>query len=135
VPLAVEDSIETSYFGGVMKRYPAARVIIAILLFCGLALALDPPPAYVKHCAACHAVDGSGRVSSAIGKIPDLRSKTIVSLSDEELFNAIARGNVHRSYAHSFLNQGVPESELRGVVKYVRAIQSRSSNAASAKPN
>jgi mono/diheme cytochrome c family protein len=109
-----------------MKRYLIARVTVAILLCCGLALALDPPPAYVKHCAACHAVDGSGRVSSAIGKIPDLRSKTIVSLSDEQLFNAIARGNVHTSYAHSFLNQGVSESELRGVVRYVRAIQGRS---------
>jgi mono/diheme cytochrome c family protein len=117
-----------------MKRHPVARVIIVVLLlYCGPALALDPPPAYVKHCAACHAADGSGRESSAIGKIPDLRSKTIVSLSDEELFNAIARGNVHKSYAHSFLNQGVSESELRGVAKYVRAIQSRSANAGSPK--
>jgi mono/diheme cytochrome c family protein len=89
----------------------------------------------VKHCAACHAADGSGRISSAIGKIPDLRSKTIVSLSDDELFNAIARGNVHKSYAHSFLNQGVSEPELRGIAKYVRALQSRSTNAAPAKTN
>ena len=118
-----------------MKRYPTARVIIVVLLYCGLALALDPPADYVKHCAACHAADGSGRESSAIGKIPDLRSKTIASLSDDELFNAIARGNVHKSYAHSFLHQGVSESELRGVAKYVRAIQSRSNNAASAHAN
>ena len=112
-----------------MKRYFTARVIVVLLLYCGVSLALDPPPAYVKHCAACHAADGSGRVSSAIGKIPDLRSRAIVSLSDDELFNAIARGNVHKSYAHSFLNQGVPESELRGIARYVRAIQSRSTNA------
>lgn len=116
-----------------MKRYLPARVIIVVLLYCGLALALEPPPAYVKHCAACHAADGGGRASSAIGKIPDLRSKATVSLSDDELFNAIARGNVHTSYAHSFLNQGVSEPELRGIVKYVRAIQSRSTNAAPAK--
>jgi mono/diheme cytochrome c family protein len=116
-----------------MKRYPAARVIIVVVLYCGLSLALDPSPAYVKHCAACHAPDGSGRVSSAIGKIPDLRSREIVSLSDDELFNAIARGNVHKSYAHSFLNQGVSESELRGIARYVRAIQSRSTNTESTK--
>jgi len=118
-----------------MKRHSAAGVIIVVLLYSGLALALDPPSAYVKHCAACHAADGSGRESSAIGKIPDLRSKPIVSLSDEELFNAIARGDVHKLYAHSFVNQGVSESELRGIAKYVRAIQSRSTNAVSAKTN
>jgi mono/diheme cytochrome c family protein len=116
-----------------MKRNPTACVVIVVLLYCGLAVALDPPPAYTKHCAACHAADGSGRVSSAIGKIPDLRSKAIVSLSDEELFNAIARGNVHKSYAHSFLHQGVSESELQGIARYVRAIQGRSNSTVSAK--
>ncbi|HXJ86919.1 MAG TPA: cytochrome c [Candidatus Binatia bacterium] len=118
-----------------MNRHPTARVVIVVLLYCGLALALDPPPAYVKHCAACHAADGTGRESSAIGKIPDLRSKTIVSLSDDQLFNAIARGNVHKSYAHSFLNQGVSEPELRGIARYVRAIQGRSLNPVSPKTN
>jgi len=118
-----------------MKRSLTKRVIVVVLVYCGLALALDPPPAYMKHCASCHAADGSGRASSAIGKIPDLRSKTIVSLSDDELFNAIARGDIHKSYAHSFLNQGVSESELRGVAKYVRAIQSGSTHGVSAKTN
>jgi mono/diheme cytochrome c family protein len=104
-------------------------------VYCGVALALDPPPAYVKHCLSCHSADGSGRASSAIGKIPDLRSKTIVGLSDQELFDAIARGNRHQAYAHSFLNQGVSESELRGIEKYVRSIQNGSTPAASVKPN
>ena len=116
-----------------MKRNFFVRYIVVLLLYCGAALAVDPPPAYVKHCAACHAADGSGRASSAIGEIPDLRSKTIVSLSDDELFNAIARGDVHKSYAHSFLRQGVSESELRGIAKYLRAIQKGSANAGSPK--
>jgi len=94
---------------------------------------MDPPVAYVKHCASCHAADGSGRASSAIGKIPDLRSKTIVSLSDEQLFNAIARGDVHQAYAHSFLNQGVSEPDLRGIAKYVRAIQTGPARVVSAR--
>jgi mono/diheme cytochrome c family protein len=118
-----------------MKRYSTARFIVVVLVYGGVALALDPPPAYVKHCASCHAADGSGRASSAIGKIPDLRSQTIVSLSDGELFNAIARGDGHKSYAHSFLNQGVTESELRGIARYVKAIQSRSTHAVSDKTN
>jgi len=118
-----------------VKRYSSALFIVVVLGHGGVALALDPPPAYVKHCASCHAADGSGRASSAIGKIPDLRSKAIASLSDEELFDAIARGDIHKAYAHSFLNLGVSESELRGIEKYLRAIQSGPPRAASAKPN
>jgi len=118
-----------------MERRSNLLVMVLVLLYSGFAVALDPPAAYVKHCAACHAADGSGRESSAIGKIPDLRSKTIVSLSDDELFNAIARGDLHRSYAHSFLNQGVSESELRGIAKYVRTIQGRPTNSVPARTN
>jgi hypothetical protein len=110
-----------------MKRYSDKFFIVFIfvlMLGCsGIALALDPPPAYVKHCASCHAPDGSGRASTAIGKIPDLRSKAIASLSGEKLFDAIARGDAHKAYAHSFLNLGVSESELRGIEKCLRAIQ------------
>ena len=117
-----------------MKRSNAFFIVV-VLGYCAVALAFDPPPAYVKHCASCHAADGSGRSSSAIGKIPDLRSKRIVNLSDQELFEAIARGNGHQAYAHSFLNQGVSESELRGITKYVRAIQSGDTRSVSDKPN
>jgi mono/diheme cytochrome c family protein len=118
-----------------VKRYSNALFLVVALGYSGVALALDPPPAYVKHCASCHSADGSGRASSAIGKIPDLRSKTVTSLSDEELFDAIARGDVHKAYAHSLLNLGVSESELRGIVNYVRAIQSGPTRTVSAKPN
>jgi mono/diheme cytochrome c family protein len=118
-----------------MNRYTNALFIAVALGWSGVAFALDPPPAYTRYCASCHAVDGSGRASSAIGKIPDLRSKTIESLSDEALFDAIARGDVHKAYAHSFLNLGVSESELRGIAKYVRAIQGGPPRAVSAKPN
>ena len=118
-----------------MKRYSGALFVVVALGCSGVAAGLDPPAAYVKHCASCHAADGSGRASSAIGKIPDLRSKTIASLSDEELFNAIARGDRHKAYAHSFLNQGVSESDLRGIVKYVRAIQGAPTRGASTEPN
>lgn len=116
-----------------MKRYSGALFIAIVLGYCEVTIALDPPPTYVRHCASCHGADGSGRASSAIGKIPDLRSKTIVSLSDEQLFDAIARGELHQAYAHSFLNQGVSESELRGIAKYVRAVQSGPTSAVSAK--
>jgi len=107
-----------------MSRNSTAVFIVFILGYSGIAFALDPPAAYIKHCASCHAADGSGRASTAIGKIPDLRAKAIASLSDEKLFDAIARGDAHKAYAHSFLNLGVSEPELRGIVRYMRAIQS-----------
>ena len=116
-----------------MKRHSRAFFIIVLLGCSGVVFALDPPVAYIKHCASCHAVDGRGRDSSAIGKIPDLRSKAISNLSDDQLFDAIARGDVHRAYAHSFLHLGVSESELRGIVKYVRALQNVPTGSASAK--
>jgi mono/diheme cytochrome c family protein len=109
------------------------RVMLAVLLNCGLCLAVDPPPAYVKNCIACHAVDGSGRVSPALGKIPDLRSNAIVSLSDADLFNVIARADAHKSYPHLFLNRGISESDLRGIVRFIRAVQSRPTYPASGK--
>ena len=118
-----------------MKRYSGALFILIAVAYSGVAVAIDPPPAYVKHCTSCHAADGSGRASSAIGKIPDLRSKAIASLSDEELFNAIAGGGTHKAYAHSFRSLGISESELRGIEKYVRAIQSSPIHAAPATPN
>jgi mono/diheme cytochrome c family protein len=115
-----------------VKRYSCAFFVVVFLFCSGVALALDPPAAYIKHCASCHASDGSGRTSSAIGKIPDLRSKAIAGLSDDALFNAIARGDAHKAYAHSFLNMGVSEPELRGIAKYVRALQTAAAHAASA---
>ena len=106
-----------------MKRY--FNVFITLVLgYSTVALALDPPPAYVKHCVSSAESMIEDRASTAIGKIPDLRSQAIASLSDEKLFDAIARGDTHKAYAHSFLNLGVSESELRGIEKYVRAIQS-----------
>jgi mono/diheme cytochrome c family protein len=106
-----------------VRRHSNAFFIVLVIGYSGVAVALDPPPAYVQRCASCHAADGRGRASTAIGKIPDLRSKAIASLTDEKLFDAIARGDNHKAYAHSFLNLGVSESEVRGIEKYVRAIQ------------
>jgi mono/diheme cytochrome c family protein len=114
-----------------VNRTYHALFIVFVFLYSGLAFAFDPPAAYVKHCASCHSTDGSGRASSAIGRIPDLRSKAIASMSDEVLFDAIARGDKHKAYAHSFLNLGVSESELRGVERYLRAIQGAPTHAAS----
>lgn len=86
-----------------MRHHSRPFFLFLVLACSPLVFALDPPPAYVKQCASCHVADGTGRSSSAIGKIPDLRSKEIASLSDEQLFDTIARGNAHKAYA--FISQ------------------------------
>ena len=57
------------------------------------------------------------------GQVPDLRSKRIASLTDEQLYNTIAYGNGHQAYAHSFQRLGLADSELRQTVRYIRDMQ------------
>ena len=85
--------------------------------------AAEAPPAYAHHCVACHASDGGGRKTPALGQVPDLRSKPIASLTDEQIYNAIAYGNGYQAYAHSFQRLGLTESELQQIVRYIRDLQ------------
>ena len=87
------------------------------------ALAAEAPRAFVQHCVSCHASDGSGRKTPALGQVPDLRSKKISSLTDDQLYNAIALGDKHQAYAHSFLRLGLSESEIKQIVRYIRELQ------------
>ncbi len=97
--------------------------VMLVLCLTVSAVAVEAPQVYVKHCVSCHAADGRGRKTAALGQIPDLRSKQISSLTDEQLYNAIARGDRHQAYPHSFLRLGLPESDLRQIVRYIRELQ------------
>jgi mono/diheme cytochrome c family protein len=53
----------------------------------------DAAAIYKSKCASCHAADGSG--STAAGKslkVRDLRSAEVQGMSDDALFNVIAKG-------------------------------------------
>ena len=78
------------------------ETVALILCLTFSAFATEAPQVYVHHCVSCHASDGSGRKTPALGQVPDLRSKPIASLTDEQLYKAIAYGNGHQAYAHSF---------------------------------
>ncbi len=99
------------------------RIVSLVLVLSAMCAALEAPPAYTKHCVSCHGTDGSGRKTPALGKVPDLRSKQIAALSDDQLYDAIAHGSGHQAYAHSFLRLGVSEQELKDIVHYIRTLQ------------
>jgi len=76
---------------------------------------------YSEKCANCHAADGSGHTAAATKmKVPDLRSKYVEQMSDEELYTATAQGKGHESYPHAFLHTGLTEKQIRDLIKYIR---------------
>lgn len=106
-----------------------ATVFIAGLSAVTLALpcvAQDSAAIFKEKCATCHGSDGFGK--TAAGKkigAPDLHAKEVVDLTDKEMFESIGRGTRHKNYPHSFLYTGLSESQVRGLVSYIRALQQK----------
>ncbi len=100
---------------------------VAVLWLCVLSLAsafaLDPPATYNSQCASCHGDDGRGKTKTNF-KVPDLHSKAVQDLSDDDLYETIARGAKHRDYPHAFLYRGMKEKDIRELVKYIRTFGS-----------
>jgi len=85
--------------------------------------AADVPTSYTKECAPCHGADGRGKANSTFkGSIADLRSKKVQDLSDDDLYETIARGAKHRDYPHAYLYRGLKEKDIRELVKYIRSM-------------
>ena len=109
-----------------------------LLLSATCVLGQDSEALYNQKCGNCHAKDGSGRTTAAQKlEVPDLRTKRIKDMSDEELYNSTAHGTQHKEYPHAFLHTGMSEEQIRGLVKYIRFLQSSSAAAnprASGKP-
>jgi len=101
----------------------SAAVLYFFLLAIVLAFATDVPASYNSQCASCHGDDGRGKTKTNF-KVPDLHSKTVQDLSDEELYETIARGAKHREYPHAFLYRGMKEKDIRELVKFIRTFGS-----------
>ncbi|HKW63322.1 MAG TPA: c-type cytochrome [Candidatus Acidoferrum sp.] len=102
-------------------------MLIALSL-CGMAVRAfaqqDAAANYKGKCASCHGDDGSGRTAvSRKVNVPDLRSKEIRSMPDDNLYEAIAEGTKPREYPHAFLCKGLKESEIADIVQYMRAMK------------
>ncbi len=109
--------------GGVPAR--AVRIVGVVVIgaaLCGISAAQSAEQLYTEKCANCHAADGSGHTAAANKMaVPDLRSKRIKQMSDEELYTATAEGTKHRSYPHAFLHTGLTEQQIRDLIKYIRS--------------
>jgi len=108
----------------VSVRKLTGLLLSALLLTASLPAFADGEAVFRKNCATCHANDGSGKTSfAARARIPDLRSKEVQSLTDEELYSSIARGTRHKAYPHAFEMRGMPKSEVDALVVYLRSIK------------
>lgn len=104
-----------------------SRVVLClpalVLGACLLASAAAAPAVYVKNCSGCHGTDGRGKVNSSLkGEVADLHSKEVQGLTDEELYETIARGTKHKNYPHAFLYRGLTEKDIHELVKYIRTL-------------
>ncbi|MGB7847224.1 MAG: c-type cytochrome [Candidatus Acidiferrum sp.] len=81
---------------------------------------------YHAHCARCHADDGSGKGHATRIKMQDLRSKEVQALTDQELFETIARGTKHKEYPHAFLYTGMTKEQIESVVAFIRGLKDSS---------
>jgi mono/diheme cytochrome c family protein len=78
-----------------------------------------------QKCANCHGKDGSGHTAAATKMtVPDLRSKRIREMSDEEIADSIGNGTKHYAYPHAFLHIGMTNDQITSLVKYIRLMQS-----------
>lgn len=81
--------------------------------------AANAAPVFDAKCAMCHSKDGSG--NSPMGKnmhVPDLRSKTVQSKSDTELYNLIAKG---KGIMPHYGNQ-LSKAQINDLVAYIREL-------------
>lgn len=97
----------------------------AVVLSVTASLATDSAQSLFKEkCSSCHGIDGSSKTPAGkkIGAA-DLHSKSIVEMSDQEMFETIGRGTKHKNYPHSFLYTGMNEQQVRDLVRHIRQLQ------------
>lgn len=74
------------------------------------------------HCASCHGDDGAGAKEHKVSGA-NLHATAVQSLSDTELFDAIAYSAHHRQYVHGFVAREVlTPNDVHLLVQYVRGM-------------
>jgi len=122
---------------GSRKSFANFGRMLAVMVFCTAVPALSTAqnssqntaqnivqnvdPLYAEKCAGCHAADGSGHTTAASRlAVPDLRSKRVKQMSDDDLYAATAQGKGHKAYPHAFLHTGLTELQIRHLISYLR---------------
>ncbi len=104
-----------------MKR-SIFSVVLLLLLAITVAAQNGADSLYMAKCANCHGADGAAKTSSgAKMNIPNFRSSEVQSMTDQQLYDSIARGTNHKNYPHAFGLRGMSPSEIESLVKKVRS--------------
>ncbi|HET8824254.1 MAG TPA: cytochrome c [Terriglobales bacterium] len=77
---------------------------------------------YQAQCASCHGSDGTPTDAGKNLGAADLKSAFVQDLTNEELFNSIARTDNHKAYAHAFIRRGMTSQQIYELVKYLRQL-------------
>ena len=96
---------------------------LAVALCCSLLPQLclaQTEAVYQAQCASCHGSDGTPTDAGKNLGAADLKSAFVQDLTNEELFNSIARADNHTAYAHAFIRRGMTSQQIYELVKYLR---------------
>lgn len=100
-------------------------LFVTVLLCCSLV----PPDClaqtqslYQAQCSSCHGTDGTPTDTAKNLGAVDLKSAFVQDLTNEELFNTIARAENHTGYAHAFIRRGMTSQQIYELVKYLRQL-------------
>ena len=104
--------------------------LLLAVAFCSSLLPLRCPAqteaVYQAQCASCHGTDGTPTDSGKNLGAADLKSAFVQDLTNEELFNSIARADNHTTYAHAYMRRGMNSQQIYELVKYLRQMAAES---------
>lgn len=84
----------------------------------------DAASLFDSYCRPCHGADGAGKTAAGVKMtIPDLRSAAVQKLTDEDLFQGIGNGAMHKQYPHTFLRKGMTPEQVKELVGYIRSLR------------
>ncbi len=104
----------------------AFLIFVAVICSSTIRAANSGSALYRFRCAHCHADDGSGNTEARKKmKVPDLREKKYIDMSDQELFDSIGHGKNHKEYPHAFLHTGMNDDDVSQIIAHLRTLQKK----------
>ena len=94
-----------------------------VVTFVSVSQAQSAAEIFDKNCALCHGKDGASKTAAATRMvIPDLRSREVQQLSEEQIFETIAYGTGHKQYPHAFVKRGMAPATVHEMVAHIREL-------------
>ena len=99
-------------------------MLSVVLMGFALPAFADGESTYKANCASCHGANGSGKTSfAAKARVPDLRTREVQDMSDDEMYSSIARGTRHKIYPHGYELRGMSKTDIKAIVAYIRTLK------------